>query len=265
MYDFVYTRPSSVAEAAKVLAKAGEDAVYLAGGQTLIPALKLRLRKPSVVVDLGALKGLDSIAENNDGVLIGALCTHTSVAGNKLVKDRIPALAALADGIGDPQVRNRGTLGGSIANADPAADYPAAVVALRAEIITDKRNIAGDSFFSGLFDTALETGEIVTAVKFRVPEKAAYVKFANPASRFALVGIFVAKFKDEVRVAVTGAGASVFRVAEMERALAKSFTPAALDGIAVPADDLNSDMHAAAAYRAHLVSVLAKRAVTACG
>ncbi len=265
MYDFDYKRPTSVAEAAATLRKAGEDAVYLAGGQTLIPALKLRLRKPSVVVDLGAVKGLDSIAENNDGLLIGALCAHASVAGDKLVKNRIPALAALADGIGDPQVRNRGTLGGSIANADPAADYPAAVVALRADVVTDKRNISGDGFFSGLFETVLEPGEIVTAVKFRVPEKAAYVKFPNPASRFALVGVFVAKFKDEVRVAVTGAGASVFRVAEMEKALGKSFKAVALDGIAVPADDLNSDLHAAADYRAHLVGVLAKRAVAACG
>lgn len=265
MYDFEYTRPGSVAEAAALFRKSGEDAVYLAGGQTLIPALKLRLRRASVVVDLGALNAMDSIAENNDGLIVGALCTHASVACNKLVTERIPALAALADGIGDPQVRNRGTLGGSIANADPAADYPAAVLALRADVVTDSRNIAGDGFFTGLFETALTPGEIVTAVKFRVPEKAAYMKFANPASRFALVGVFIAKFKDEVRVAVTGAGASVFRVAEMERALAKSFKPEALDGIAIAPDDLNSDLHAAADYRAHLVGVLARRAVAACG
>jgi aerobic carbon-monoxide dehydrogenase medium subunit len=265
MYDFTYTRPASLADAATALKAAGDDAVFIAGGQTLIPALKLRLRQPNTVIDLGALKGYDAIAQNNGGVIVGALSTHASVAESKIVKETIPALAALAEGIGDPQVRHRGTLGGSIANADPAADYPAAVLALKADVITDKRTIAADNFFSGFFETVLAPGEIVTAVKFRVPEKAAYMKFPNPASRFALVGVFVAKFSDEVRVAVTGAGPNVFRAAEMERALTANFAADVLDGIALPSSGLNSDMHAAADYRAHLIGVLAKRAVAACG
>jgi carbon-monoxide dehydrogenase medium subunit len=265
MYDFTYTRPASAADAAQALKTAGDDGVYLAGGQSLLPAMKLRLRRPSAVIDLGALKGLDAIKDEGATLAIGALATHASVAASQTVKARIPALAALADGIGDPQVRHRGTLGGSIANADPAADYPAAVVALNAEVITDKRTIAADDFFKGLFETALQPGEIVTGVKFKVPDKAAYMKFPQPASRFALVGVFVAKFGPNLRIAVTGAGPSVFRVPAMEQALTKSFTPAALDGIRIPSDDLNSDLHAAADYRAHLVTVMAKRAVAACG
>jgi carbon-monoxide dehydrogenase medium subunit len=263
MYDFNYARPASLADAQKAINAAGDDGVFLAGGQTLLPALKLRLRRPETVVDLGGLPGLDGIAVEGDRIVIGALATHASVAASKTVRDKLPALAALADGIGDPQVRNRGTLGGSIANADPAADYPAGVVALDAEVVTDKRTVKGDEFFKGLFETALQPGEIVTAVKFRIPTKAAYIKFHHPASRFALVGVFVAQFKEAVRVAVTGAGASVFRVSEMEKALSKSFSPAALGGITVSADDLNSDMHGDAEYRAHLVGVLAKRAVEA--
>jgi carbon-monoxide dehydrogenase medium subunit len=215
------------------------------------------------VVALGRLPGLDGIAVDGDRVVIGALATHARVAAAKTVRDRLPALAALAGGIGDPQVRNRGTLGGSIANADPAADYPAGVVALDAAVVTDTRTIAGDGFFKGLFETALAPAEIVTAVKFRIPAKAAYVKFPHPASRFALVGVFVAQFADGVRVAVTGAGSSVFRVAAMEKALTGSFSPAALDGITVADDGLNSDMHGDAEYRAHLVGVLARRAVEA--
>ncbi len=272
MHDFKYARPASLAAAATLVKKGGADPVFLAGGQTLIPALKMRLRKPSTVIDLAAIKGLDGIAEKKGKgkdkgltVVVGALTTHAAVAGSKLVKARIPALAALAEGIGDPQVRHRGTLGGSIANADPAADYPAAVIALHAEVVTNKRSISGDAFFKGFFETALKPGEIVTAVNFRVPDKAAYMKFAQPASRFALVGVLVAKFGAEVRVAVTGAGASVFRVPDMEKALAKSFSAAALDGIKVSPKDLNSDIHAAADYRAHLIGVLAKRAVEACG
>ena len=265
MYEFNYNRPTSLADAKAAMNSAGEDGVFLAGGQTLIPALKLRLRKPAAVVDLAAIPGLTGIKMEGDRVVVGALTTHATVAGDKTVKERIPALAALAGGIGDPQVRNRGTIGGSIANADPAADYPAAVVALDAEVVTDRRQIAGDAFFTGLFETALEPGEIVTAVKFRVPTKAAYIKFPHPASRFALVGVFVASHKDGVRVVVTGAGPSVFRVEAMEKALAKDFSAKALDGITVPADDLNNDLHGAADYRAHLVGVLAKRAVTAAG
>ncbi|MHB1206852.1 MAG: FAD binding domain-containing protein [Rhodospirillaceae bacterium] len=261
MYDFTYARPASVADAKTALAAAGDDGIFLAGGQSLLPALKLRLRHPATVVDLGGLPGLDGISIEGDRLVVGALATHAAVAESKLVRDKLPALAALAAGIGDPQVRNRGTLGGSIANADPAADYPAAVVGLDAEVVTDRRSIKADAFFTGLFETALEAGEIVTAVKFRIPEKAAYVKFPQPASHFALVGVMAAKFKGGARVAVTGAGPSVFRVEAMEKALTKDFSAAALGGITVPADDLNSDMHADAAYRAHLVGVMAKRAV----
>ena len=263
MYDFSYTRPASLADAQKAIKAAGEDGVFLAGGQTLLPALKLRLRRPATVIDLGSLPGLDSVSVEGDRLVVGALAKHASVAASKAAREKLPALAALAGGIGDPQVRNRGTLGGSIANADPAADYPAGVVGLDAEVVTDKRSIKADDFFKGLFETALQPGELVTAVKFRIPMKAAYVKFHHPASRFALVGVFVAQFKEGVRVVVTGAGASVFRVEEMEKALAKNFSSAALGNITVPADDLNSDMHGDAEYRAHLIGVLAKRAVEA--
>jgi aerobic carbon-monoxide dehydrogenase medium subunit len=262
MYAFNYARPKTLAEAKADMGVA-EDGVFLAGGQTLLPALKLRLRRVSTVIDLGVIPGLKDISAEGDRLLIGALATHAAVARSAVVRDKIPALAKLADGIGDAQVRNRGTLGGSIANADPAADYPAAIVALDADIVTDKRQIPGGQFFKGLFETALAPGEIVTAVRFKTPAKAAYIKFRHPASRFALVGVFVAKHADGVRVAVTGAGPSVFRVTAMEQALAKNFAPAALEGIAVPAAGLNSDLHAAADYRAHLIGVLAKRAVAA--
>lgn len=261
MYDFTYARPASVADAKTALANADDDGVFLAGGQSLIPALKLRLRRPSTVVDLSSLPGLDGIAIEGDRLVIGALATHAAVASSKIVREKLPALAALAASIGDPQVRNRGTLGGSIANADPAADYPAGVVGLDAEVVTDKRTIKADDFFTGMFETALQPGEIVTAVKFRIPEKAAYAKFPQPASHFALAGVLVAKFTDGVRVAVTGAGPSVFRVEAMEKALAKNFASVALSNITVPADGLNADLHADAAYRAHLIGVLAKRAL----
>lgn len=261
MYDFAYTRPASLKDAQAQLAKAGDDGVFMAGGQSLIPALKLRLRRPAAVVDLGGVPGLDQIAVEGDRVVIGALATHAAVAASKIVREKIPALAALAAAIGDPAVRNRGTLGGSIANADPAADYPAAVVGLDAEVVTDQRTIKADAFFTGLFETALKPGEIVTAVKFRIPEKAGYAKFPQPASHFALVGVLAAKFKDGARVAVTGAGPAVFRVDAMEKALAKNFAAAALGGITVPADDLNSDLHASADYRAHLIGVMAARAL----
>lgn len=265
MYPFTYSRPKTLDEAKATSAMAGTDGVFLAGGQTLLPALKLRLRRVETVIDLAALPGLNEIKADGDRLAVGAMTTHATVARSEVVRAKIPALAALAGGIGDPQVRNRGTLGGSIANADPAADYPAAVVALTADVITDRRTIAGDAFFKGLFETALAPGEMVTAVTFRIPAKAAYVKFPHPASRFALVGVFVAKLNDGVRVAVTGAGSSVFRVPAMEQALSKTFAPAALDGIAVPSANLNSDLHAAADYRAHLIGVLAKRAVAAAG
>jgi carbon-monoxide dehydrogenase medium subunit len=262
MYDFDYVRPTTMPELKKAVGAA--DATLLAGGQTLIPVLKQRLRKPSVLIDLAGIRNLNEVQIVGDKIAVGAMATHAAVATSKILLKRIPALAALAGGIGDPHVRNRGTIGGSIANADPAADYPAAVLALNATVVTDRRKIAADDFFKGLFETALEAGEIVTSVHFAVPEKAAYMKFPNPASRFALVGVFVAKFVDGVRVAVTGAGPSVFRAADMEKALAANFSGAALDGIKVADKGLNSDLHAGADYRAHLVGVMARRAVEAC-
>ena len=261
MYSFEYQKAGSVADAAKA---ATGEAKLVAGGMTLIPTLKLRLAQPSKLVDLGGLKDLVGIKVEGDGVTIGAMTTHAAVANSADVKKAIPALADLAGGIGDPAVRNRGTIGGSVANNDPAADYPAACVALGATIVTNKRKIAADDFFKGLFETALEEGEIITAISFPKAEKAAYMKFRNPASRYALVGVFVAKGKGGVRVAVTGAGeGGVFRKRSFEEALGKSFDGAALDAVKVDAKGLNSDIHASAEYRAHLIKVMAKRAVAA--
>jgi len=262
MYNFNYHRPASVADAVKTIQSA-EEGKLVAGGMTLIPTLKQRLAKPSDLVDLGRIAELKGIKRDGNTIVIGAMTKHADVASSEVVKGAIPALAALADGIGDPAVRNRGTIGGSIANNDPAADYPSAVVALGATVVTNKRKIAGDEFFTGMFETALEPGEIVTAVQFPIPEKAAYQKFPNPASRYAVVGVFVAKSPAGVRVAVTGAGPSVFRQKEMEAALGKSFTADAAAGVKQPASGLNSDIHASADYRAHLVTVMAKRAVAA--
>ncbi len=263
MYAFAYVKPKSVADAVAMM-KQDADGKILAGGQTLLPTLKQRLAQPSRLVDLAGLPELKGIKAENGGLTIGAMARHAEVAHSDVVKSTIPALAALAEGIGDPQVRNRGTLGGSIANHDPAADYPGAVVGLAATVHTNKRTLSGDDFFTGMFSTALEEDEIVTAVHFPKPEKAAYAKFPNPASRYAVVGVFVAKTAAGVRVAVTGAGAGVFRATALEAALTKSFTPEALNGIKMPADDLNSDIHASAEYRAHLITVMAKRAVAAC-
>ena len=260
MYDFAYHRPKSVAEATGAL-KGKPEARFMAGGMTLIPTLKQRLAKPSDVVDLGGVKELAGIKVEGNNVVIGAMTRHADVATSADVKGNIAALAGLAAHIGYPQVRNRGTIGGSIANNDPAADYPAAVVALNATVNTTGRKIGADSFFKGLFETALEDGELITSVSFPKAEKAAYMKFPNPASRYAMVGVFVAKTKDGVRVAVTGAGPVVFRVKAMEDALAKNFSSAAIKDIKVPANGLNSDIHASAEYRAHLVNVIARRAV----
>lgn len=260
MYEFNYQKASSVADAAAKLG-AAEDARLLAGGQTLIAAMKLRLAAPTDIVDLGGIAGLRGIAAKGSGVTVGAMTTHADVGDSEQVHQHIPALAALAVSIGDPMVRNKGTIGGSIANNDPAADYPAALVGLGATIKTNQREIPADEFFTGMFTTALEPGEIIESVFFPKPKRAAYMKFSNPASRYAIVGVFVADTGDGVRVAVTGAGACVFRVAEMEKALAAKFTPDAVASIAVAADDLNSDMHASAEYRAHLINVMAKRAV----
>lgn len=265
MYDFAYHRPTSVADAVKLLAGA-EDATAMAGGQTLIPTLKQRLASPSDVVDLGGIAELKGIKVEGGNVVIGAMTTHGAVAASAELRSAIPGLAEMAKDIGDAQVQNRGTIGGSIANNDPAADYPAACLALGATIRTDKREIPADEFFTGMFETALEAGELITAVSFPAPETSAYMKFRNPASRFALVGVMVAKTAAGVRVAVAGAGQDgVFRVPEMEEKLSQSFTADAIAGVTVPADGLNSDIHAGADYRAHLIGVMARRAVAACG
>ena len=264
MYAFEYHRPTSVSAAVADLGK--EDAKALAGGMTLLPTMKQRLAAPSSIVELGGIADLAGVSRDGDALVIRAMTRHADVAKDGTVRGAIPALAALAGGIGDPHVRNRGTIGGSLANNDPAADYPAAVLALGATIVTNKRRIAADDYFKGLFETALEPAELITEVRFPIPAKAAYVKFPNPASRYAMVGVFVAKTAGGVRVAVTGAGqGGVFRVPEFEQALAANFSASALDGKSVSAEGLNSDIHADADYRAHLIGVMAKRAVAAAG
>lgn len=258
MYSFDYERPSGVSNAAGSL---GEDDKFLAGGQSLLPTLKLRLAQVDKLVDLGGISELKGISANGIEVSIGAMETHAAVANSSEVRAAIPALADLAGGIGDAQVRNRGTIGGSVANNDPAADYPSALLALNATVHTNKRSIGADAFFIDLFETALDEDEIITKVTFPVAEKAAYNKFRNPASRFALVGVFVAKTGGGVRVAVTGAGPCVFRQGDMEAALENDFSGAAVSGVKTEASGLNSDIHASADYRAHLISVVASRAV----
>ncbi|MGA8402017.1 MAG: xanthine dehydrogenase family protein subunit M [Stellaceae bacterium] len=263
MYEFDYQKAASLEDAAKFLA-GHEDAKLVAGGMTLIPTLKQRLAKPTDLIDLASLPGLKGIKEEGGGLTIGAMTRHIEVNRSDIVKRVIPALAEMAGMIGDPAVRNRGTIGGSISNNDPAADYPAALVALGAAVVTAKREIPAEDFFTGMFETALAQDEIVTAVKFPRPQVGAYQKFRNPASRYAIVGVFVARTGSGVRVAVTGAGPCVFRVPEMEAALAKSFSADAIKDIAIPDDGLNTDIHASAEYRAHLVNVMARRAVAAC-
>jgi carbon-monoxide dehydrogenase medium subunit len=262
MYAFEYHRPTSVAAAVAAL-KQASDGKLIAGGQTLLPTLKLRLAQPSDVIDLGGIVELRGIRQDGDRLVIGAMTPHGEVAASDMVAATIPGLAQLAGVVGDPQVRNRGTIGGSIANNDPAADYPAAIVALGATVHTDRRAIGGDDFFKGLFETALAEDELITQVSFPRPEASGYAKFRNPASRFALVGVMVAKTGSGVRVAVVGAAPCVFRVAAFEQALNGSFSPDALKGLSVSADGLNSDIHASADYRAHLVRVMAQRAVAA--
>jgi carbon-monoxide dehydrogenase medium subunit len=262
MYDFNYHRPGSLADVAKALA-GSPDSKLLAGGMTLLPTLKQRLASPSDLIDLAGIAELKGIKADGSGVTIGAMTTHDEVAHSAEVRKAIPALAALAEGIGDPQVRNRGTIGGSISNNDPAADYPAALVGLDATVHTSKRKIKADEFFTGMFETALEDGEIVTAVSFPKPEKAGYAKFPNPASRYAMVGVLVARTGGAVRVAVTGAGPVVFRHKDMEKALAGNFSADAIKDVKTDSKGLNSDMHGSAAYRAHLVGVMARRAVAA--
>jgi aerobic carbon-monoxide dehydrogenase medium subunit len=260
MTPFAFHRPASVASAVQ-LRSAQADASYLAGGQSLLPAMKLGLTAPSDLIDLSLLSGAVGFTLDGGSLRIGAMTPHAVVGASPEVGKHIPALACLASGIGDPAVRTRGTLGGSLANNDPAACWPAAVLGLGATVHTDRRQIAADHFFKGLYETALQPGELITAVSFPLPKRAAYVKFKQPASRFALVGVFVSDGPQGVRVAVTGAGPGVFRAPALEAALARSFTAQALDGIKLPAEDLNSDLHGSAAYRAHLIGVLARRAV----
>ncbi|MCG2593089.1 xanthine dehydrogenase family protein subunit M [Ramlibacter sp. XY19] len=259
MYQFTFERPSSLAEASRLAANG--NARVLAGGQTLLASMKLRLANPEQLIDLGAIPELAGIRREGNALVIGAMARHADVAASDEVRSAIPALADLAGGIGDRQVRAMGTLGGSVANNDPAACYPAAVLALNATVQTTQRKIAADDFFQGLFTTALQEGELITAVSFPQARRAAYIKFRQPASRFALVGVFVAQTDSGVRVAVTGGGNGVFRHGGLEQALTKNFSPDAVKGVAVDASTLSSDLHASAAYRANLVSVLTQRAV----
>lgn len=262
MYAFDYHRPGTLKEAAS-LARKLAGARLIAGGQSLVPALRLRLAKCAALIDLGDLPELRGISVIGADVVIGAATRHAEVAASKDVQMSLPVLAKVAGGIGDRQVRNMGTLGGAIANNDPAADYSAALLGLGATVSTNKRDITADKFFTGMFETALRPGEIVTQVAFPMAKRAAYVKFRNPASRYALVGIFVSETAGMVRVAVTGAAACAFRVKDMEIALASKFAPEAVAKIRVPAAGLNSDLHASAEYRSHLITVLAQRAVEA--
>lgn len=260
MYGFELHRPKSVSEAVALLAN--PDSRPLAGGQSLVAAMKLRLAAPSSLVDLGGIEELRGIRREGESLVIGAGSRHADIAESGEVRQAIPALAGLAAGIGDLQVRNLGTLGGSLANNDPAACYPAAVLGLGATIRTDRRTIAADDFLKGMYETALESGELITAVAFPIPERAAYIKFENPASRFALVGVFVSRDRQgQARVAVTGCAGCAFRVTQLEQALQADFSPDAAKAVRIAPDGLSSDLHASAAYRAHLIPVLAARAV----
>lgn len=260
MYSFNYHKPDNLAKAKALFANC-DDPLYLAGGHTLLPSMKQRLRDPSDLIDLSGIADLSSISIDAKTVKIGALTPHDTVARSAELAKAIPALAELAGSIGDAQVRNRGTIGGSLANNDPSADYPAAVLGLGARITTDEREIPSDDFFEGMFETALNSGELITAVSFPIPDKAVYVKFPNPASRYATVGVFVAKTGGDVHVAITGAAPSVFRAIDMEAALKANFAASALDNIKLNPDDMNADLHASGEFRAHLCVVMAKSAV----
>ena len=261
MKGFNFHSAKNVKEAKKL---ASGKSAFLAGGMTTIPAMKLRLASYSDIIDIKNIKDLSGIKVSSKSLRIGATTKHAEVAASKEVKKAISSLAHLADGIGDPQVRNRGTIGGSIANNDPAADYPAACLALNAVIHTSVRKIDADKFFKGMFETALKKGELIQAVEFKVPDKSCYVKFPNPASRYAIVGIYVAKYKKEVNVAVTGVESVVFRCKKIESALKSNFSSSALDSVKINSSSFNSDIHASSDYRAHLVKVLAKKAVAGC-
>ena len=259
-YPFTYHRPKSLNQAQTLLSRE-PDAKLLAGGQTLIAAMKLRLANPSALIDIAGLQELSFIRASDSAIMIGAATKHADVANSSDVREKVPALADLAEGIGDPAVRRMGTIGGSLANNDPAADYPAAALGLGATLKTINRSIAADAFFTGMFSTALEQGEIITDVSFPVPKRAGYAKFPNPASRYAMAGVFIADFGHQVRVAVTGAAPCVFRQRDMEVALAKNFSPDAIKPTVISPEGLNSDIHGSAEYRAHLVNVMARRAV----
>ena len=264
MYDFKYHRPVSLSAARDILGES-DEAMLLAGGMTLLPTMKLRLAHPSDLVDLGSIDALKGISDAGKAIEIGAMVPHAEVAASPVVRSAIPALAGLAGKIGDVQVRNRGTLGGSIANSDPASDYPAAVLAFDAVISTDRREIRADDYYLGMFETALEPKEIVQGVRFPKPRRAAYMKFPNPASRYAVVGVMVAETGQGIRVGVTGAGPCGFRARAFEDALNRQFSVAALDGLHIEPGNLLSDLHATSEYRAHLVTVMAKRAVKGLG
>tara|TARA_B100000287_G_scaffold366353_1_gene361589 strand:+ start:69 stop:854 length:786 start_codon:yes stop_codon:yes gene_type:complete len=261
MKSFNFKSATNTKDAVKL---ASGRATFLAGGMTLLPAIKLRLAAYSDLINIKKIKSLSGIKVSSKSIRIGAVTTHAQVAESKEVGKSIPSLSVLAEGIGDPQVRNRGTIGGSIANNDPAADYPSACMALNGIIHTNKRKISADKFFKGMFETDLKKGELIEAIEFEVPEKSAYAKYPNPASRYALVGVYVAKLKKEVRVAVTGAGSSVFRSKEIESALSSNFSPSAIDNVSISSNGLNSDIHASADYRAHIIKVMARKAVSSC-
>ena len=261
MKNFNYHSVRSSKEAIKL---SSSRTTFLAGGMTLLPAMKLRLASYSDIIDIKKIKNLYGIKATGKSLKIGSVTKHADVASSKVVKKLIPSLAFLADGIGDPQVRNRGTIGGSIANNDPAADYPSACLALNATIHTNKRKIPADKFFKGMFETDLKKGELIEAIEFEVPEKSSYAKFPNPASRYAIVGVYVAKLKKEVRVAITGAANSVFRSKELESALSTNFSSSSIDSVDISSDGLNEDIHASAEYRAHITKVMAKKAVSTC-
>ena len=261
MKNFNFKSASNSKEAAKL---ASGRATFLAGGMSLLPAMKLRLAAYSDLINIKKIKTLSGIKVSSKSLRIGATTTHASVASSKEVGKSIPSLAVLADGIGDPQVRNRGTIGGSIANNDPAADYPSACLALNATIHTSKRKIPADKFFKGMFETDLKKGELIESIEFEVPEKSGYAKFPNPASRYAVVGVYVAKLKNEVRVAITGAASCVFRSKELENALSRNFSNSVIDNANISSKGLNSDIHASAEYRAHIIKVMAKKAVSSC-
>ena len=261
MKDFNFHSAKNIKEAQKL---ASGKSVFLAGGMTTIPAMKLRLASYSDIIDIKGIKDLSGIKVSSKSLRIGATTKHAEVAVSKEVKKSIASLALLADGIGDPQVRNRGTIGGSIANNDPAADYPSACLALNTTIHTSNRKIDADKFFKGMFETVLKKGELIQSVEFQVPNKSCYAKFPNPASRYAIVGVYVAKFKKEVRVAVTGVESCVFRCKKLENVLQSNFSPTAIDSVNISSKGFNTDIHASAEYRAHLIAILAKKAVVGC-